>query len=734
MSAKNDKMDMYTVKIKYKTKNNDSPKGKPKVYMTGHPADFNKYFDRFCDDIFAAKDCAIYSLKSENEPLNENEIRSFFSQTHLIVVIVTRKLLTEPNYVMQSEISYAKKNHIPILPFMVYSGLEEIYSQEDMFGNLQYISPFSCNKTEIPYSVKLKNYLQYTLFSDETVQRIRNCFDAYLFLSYRKKDRAYANELLGLFHQKPEFQSISVWYDEFLTLGENFKENIDKMLLNSELFLLLVTPNLLEEPDGKPNFVMQTEFPRAKELGVKIVPVEMEETDKNSLEQKFMDIPNCITPYEKQEFWDSLVKSLRHVAKSADDKDATHNFLIGLAYLYGIDMEVDRNRGFEFITSSAENNLYEAMSFLYNAYEYGLYCNVDYLSAVYWGNKILTYTVEHYGEESENTIAAYSNLSRTYRNLGDTQKELQFMEKTFELHGKVYGENSIETLKALSNLAMTYHEFRLCSKIIELDQRVEEICVDLFGHDRDTYALLPEISSGYICLDETVIIHLMNNLYLLFNYFLGKKHPDTVTASCLLAICYDHSFFSDKKISLKMHRKICTLLNRVFGEKSPSAMVELNNLAACCILNGHYKKAFDILQKAYELYCRNWGKLHPDTITVLSNIAVCYRGLKDYPNALTVQKRVCRYQKQILGENHPVTLKSLVRLGEYYSFVGKPQTGIRLVNKTYKQQCATLNEGNLDIEDTLYTLSRLYYDAGNQAKSEKLHKQAFVYSLQYSPD
>ena len=140
------------------------------------------------------------------------------------------------------------------------------------------------------------------------------------------------------------------------------------------------------------------------------------------------------------------------------------------------------------------------------------------------------------------------------------------------------------------------------------------------------------------------------------------------------------------------------------------------------------------MQKAYELYCRNWGKLHPDTITVLSNIAVCYRGLKDYPNALTVQKRVCRYQKQILGENHPVTLKSLVRLGEYYSFVGKPQTGIRLVNKTYKQQCSTLNEGNLDIEDTLYTLSRLYYDAGNQAKSEQLHKQAFVYSLQYSPD
>lgn len=725
---------MYTLKIKHVTKNNDSPNGKPKIYMTGHPADFDKYFNRFCEDIFEAKDCAIYYLKNANEPLTESEVASFFDKMNLIVVIVTRKLLTEPNFVMQSEISYAKKNNIPILPLMVYTGLEDIYSQENMFGNLQYLSPFSCNKTEIPYHVKLKNYLQHTLFSDETVKRIRNCFDAYIFLSYRKKDRAYANVLLELFHQKPEFQSISVWYDEFLTLGENFKENIDKMLLSSELFFLLVTPNLLEEPNGNPNFIMENEFPRAKDLSMNIIPVEMEETDKDSLCQKFANIPSCINPYDKQEFWDLMSKSLKHIARSTDEKDDTHNFLIGLAYLYGIDMETNRGRGFELIRSAAENNHFEAMSFLYNAYEYGLYCNVDYAAAAYWGNKILNYCIENFGEESENSIIACSNLSITYRKSGDRQKELQWMERSFELHAKVYGESNVETLKALSNLAITYNQLRLYRELVELDERVKKSCTELLGNDIDKYAFLTEISSSYIVLDATVIINLMHNLYRMINYALGQKHPDTITASGLLAICYDGSVFIDKKTSLKIHKKIYALTKKVFGEKSPSAILEMNNLATCYIANGNYKKAFDLLQKAYGYYCKNPDKLHPDTITVLSNIATCYSGLRDYQSALKTQKRVCRDQKQVLGENHPATLKSMVRLGEFYSLVGKPQTGIRLVNKAYKLQRAVLYEGHLDIEDTLYTLSRLYYDAGNKAKSDKLHKQAFIYSLQHTPD
>ena len=75
--------------------------------------------------------------------------------------------------------------------------------------------------------------------SDELAQRIRAAFDAYIFLSYRKKDRRYANELMKLIHKNPECRDIAVWYDEFLPPGDSFKQSIEKILKDSILILSL---------------------------------------------------------------------------------------------------------------------------------------------------------------------------------------------------------------------------------------------------------------------------------------------------------------------------------------------------------------------------------------------------------------------------------------------------------------------------------------------------------------
>lgn len=224
------------------------------------------------------------------------------------------------------------------------------------------------------------------MISDEMAQRIRAAFDAYIFLSYRKKDRRYANELMKLIHNNDEFRDIAIWYDEFLTPGESFKENIDRMLHDSKLFTLLVTPNLLEEPDGKPNFVMGEEYPMAKDSGMEILPAEMEETDKAALAEKFKDIPNCIDPYDDV-FNTRLLESLERIAISANKDDPEHNFLIRLAYLDGIDVEINTRRGLELIKDAATSGYIEAAKRLALMYYYGLIVERDYAQAASWQNK-----------------------------------------------------------------------------------------------------------------------------------------------------------------------------------------------------------------------------------------------------------------------------------------------------------------------------------------------------------
>ena len=222
--------------IIYRTRGNANPKGKPKVYFTCHPVDFERYFNKICEDIFKTHDCTIYYKENMNEIVEDADKDTDLGSMNLFVVPVTFKLLTQSNVAMDDDLLYANKEHIPVLPFMMESGIDELYSKPNKFGEIQYLNPFSHDITEILYEDKLKKYLESVLISDEMAKRVRAAFDAYIFLSYRKKDRRYANELMKLIHKNPECRDIAIWYDEFLTPGESFKENIDKMLNDSKLF------------------------------------------------------------------------------------------------------------------------------------------------------------------------------------------------------------------------------------------------------------------------------------------------------------------------------------------------------------------------------------------------------------------------------------------------------------------------------------------------------------------
>ena len=319
----------------FKTKGNANPKGKARVYFTCHPDDFNLYFDQVCEYIFKSHDCAIYYTEDMSAQFDEADKATDLESNNLFVVPVTFKLLSTETRAMD-DVRFAMDKHIPVLPLMMENGLDSSYSHPDKFGELQYLAPFTNDDTAVSFEEKLKKYLESVLVSDKMAKRVRAAFDAYIFLSYRKKDRKYANQLMRIIHSKPECRDIAIWYDEFLTPGESFRENIDKILADSKLFTLLVTPNLLEDH----NFVMDNEYPAAIKSGISIIPAEMEDTDHNTLAEKYENLPEIANPYDDEAFRNRLVDTLSSLAIKSNDTDPEHNFLIGLAYLDGIDVEV----------------------------------------------------------------------------------------------------------------------------------------------------------------------------------------------------------------------------------------------------------------------------------------------------------------------------------------------------------------------------------------------------------
>ncbi len=709
-------------KFLFKTKGNADPSGKRKVYFTCHPEDFARCFDKVCEDIFRTHDCVIYYTEDMKEIIAEEDKATDLGQMNFFVVPVTFKLLSKPNRAMDSDIAYAKREHIPILPLMMETGIDEFYGKPDKFGELQYLNPYSNDISEIGYAEKMKKYLESVLISDEMAQRIRKAFDTYIFLSYRKKDRRYANELMKMIHDIPEYRDIAIWYDEFLTPGESFRQNIEKALQESKLFALLVTPNLLEDN----NFVMTEEYPTAKRSDMTILPTEMVATDKIELQKKYEDIPECADPKAAEGFKKRFLDALEKAAISKAEHDPAHNFLIGLAYLDGIDMEIDRERGLKLITDAAKDGLIDAMEMLFKMYREGKGIQVNYKEAVKWGERIAEYYREHYGEEETITLTSMAELASTYDELGYYHKSIDLKEKVCALSCKILGENDRNTMISLNNLAVTYNLLGNLQKSLELKEKVYDFHCKTFGaYHPDTLTSLNSLSYSYVMIGNYKKgMELNEKAYSGLYKIFGGEHFVTLNSLNNLAASYYELGNYPKAIDLTeyVYKKLC----KIFGEEHPATITSLNNLAVIYNEHGDPEKALELNEKSYLLHCKILGEKHPSTLRSLDNLADVYGTTNNHLLSLELHEKAYVLFCEVMGEENRLSLKALGNLAHTYGKIGEHQKALKLQEKVYALCCRTLGEKHPDTLTALNNLATTCENIGNYPRSFELYEQSYT--------
>lgn len=407
----------------YITRGESSPQGKVRVYFCAHPDDYEKYLGDVSGDILAFADCAVWYDKNPRGEFG-TDLSENLSQMRLFVVPVTEKLLRTPNRAMDCEITFALENNIPVLPLMQEEGLIPAFTEK--FGELQFLDRNIEDKTAIAYEDKLASFLNSVIVGDELAEKIRRAFDAYIFLSYRKKDRKYAQELMRLIHKNEFCRDIAIWYDEFLVPGENFNGAISDALEKSGLFALTVTPNLVNEK----NYVADIEYPEAVKRKKQIIPFSMVETDKKLLKKTFEAIPKSAKT-EKQ-LSRALLRAVRTLAIRANDSDPEHNFFIGLAYLLGIDVERDTEKAEKLITSAAENNLTEAMEKLADMYKYGNGVRRNFRKSAEWRERIAEQARSEY-EKSGSEKCGYIYFQRLH-DLGTAYLDMREEDKARKIY------------------------------------------------------------------------------------------------------------------------------------------------------------------------------------------------------------------------------------------------------------------------------------------------------------
>ena len=469
----------------------ENPKGKNYIFFAAHPADKDRGMETLWEDLSQFSDnSVIWHDATPNKPCDAAFWEALgLLPIRVVVVWVTRRLMERSAPFIKKLILYAQERDIRILPLVQELEMDSAY--QDLFGAIQYLSAVDMDPTAVPYARKLELFLLDVLTDTETFQRVRNAFAGYIFMSYRKKDRILANKLMKMIHTYPAFRDIAIWYDEFLVPGESFDSAIRESMNSCDLFALLVTHHLLEPH----NYVLKTEFPEAKAAGLRILPVQMGQTDQGALRTEFKGIPQKVNGQDYQALEAALYENLAHLLRETPT-DPAHDYLIGLAYWNGIDVEMNRKLGEELITKAAKAGETGAMCTLANIYKQRAESILSGASAVTYWERYLQIMEHLYKDTQAEHIAL--NIAQACLRLNDLEclargkpsKALHYCSRAKELLMNL--TLTPQTAPVFDMLVNTYGTAACTLASAELHEQAKEefeagvaLCDDIYAQSKD---------------------------------------------------------------------------------------------------------------------------------------------------------------------------------------------------------------------------------------------------------
>lgn len=487
----------------YKTRGGVLPNHKTRVFFCATKQDYDLYFEEMAEDILSVIDCALYFIDYDHEEdyiRNPEEMLGILDQVQVVVTPVTRDLLYTDNYTKNVLIPaiIGKK---PILPLMMEAEIDADF--QNLFGQVQYMDKYGRNErakgTQIPYIDKLRTTLNRILIPDQLIDDVKAAFKAHIFLSYRKQDRKEAQDLMKLIHSDPRCEQIAIWYDEFLVPGVDFNEAILEAIAACDIFFFNVTESFLQKKD---NYIAQIEYPKAKDSGKKIIPVEMRKVDMEQLTEWFPQIDENFIPIDQHDkVCPVTYESLCALLSDQEMEDAKLSFFIGLAYLNGIDVEVNVDKGILILEKSANAGCIEAMQQLSNVYFLGIGgVTIDLDFAAMWqkkavdtlfldvsafaSDKIVTKEMEIKLKDSiEQICEAISRLVEIY-NAQKNREGFNQLEEVIEQIGKIL-KDKLEESVTYESAWKAFMDLRIIS--LSWNQNKEEKAKNIYNEIEEIY-------------------------------------------------------------------------------------------------------------------------------------------------------------------------------------------------------------------------------------------------------
>jgi tetratricopeptide (TPR) repeat protein len=671
--------------ITRKARGTEIPHRAQKVFFCCDPQNADKRDGLIADllSMDAGMDCVVSYLETE-DGIDPEALRKELQEHQAVALWVTARLLDSmTNGTTPVEDSLAKELNVPILPIAEYGELFPRFTE--LAGAIHGIA-----RSDAEYRVKLKAQMESFLASEEIIKEIQEkAFTANMFLSYRKIDIQEARSFMKALHDLEGFKAVSVWYDNFLTAGRIFSEEIEKSIRESNAFALLVTPNLLEKnAEGKDNYVMSTEYPFARRENKPVLPVEALPTDPGRFAELFPGATAAVSINDRAALSAALRETLGESAYLGQ-MDSERAYLLGNAYLKGFGLERDFDRGTRLLELASEGSGSSALSAaeqLAEIHREGIGTGIDYAKALEWMRQDVVLSEQIHGKEHPDTAMTYNNIAGVYDKQGDYPRALEWNYKALEIQEKVLGKEHPDTATIYNNIAGVY----------------------------DNQGDYPQA------------LEWLHKALAIYEKVLGKEHPDTATIYNNIARVYDSQ--GDYPRALEWYQKALAIYERVLGKEHPGTAVTYNNIAGVYRNQGDYPRALEWYQKALAICEKVLGKEHPDTAMMYNNIARVYDNQGDYPQALEWNQKALVIREKVLGKEHPHTATTYNNIAELYDNQGDHPRALEWFHKALAINEKALGKEHPAIAVTYNNIGLVYAKQGDYPQAlEWFHKVSVVY-------
>ncbi|MDA7597885.1 serine/threonine-protein kinase [bacterium] len=276
-------------------------------------------------------------------------------------------------------------------------------------------------------------------------------------------------------------------------------------------------------------------------------------------------------------------------------------------------------------------------------------------------------------------------LGETYQILGEDNKSIGQVERSYELTKKTLGAMHEENLMALESLQLYYLSSGRNEEALTTSETMLAIHRELYGPEHEkTIRAMAGLAQFYALSSRfEEELAMSEKVVKLTKKTKGPEHTDTLRAMEDLADAHHNSKLYEKAATLL--ENILDLRRKTLGSNHPDTQSSLRYLTRLYTTLDRDEdatalrdEALKLQQEVLNLAKEEKGPEHPDTIRMMAELGDAYFNLKRYEEALSLWEEKLKLIKQTKGPDHQDTLGEISTLAENYERLGRRKEAVEL--------------------------------------------------------